>query len=358
MDCREIQKSLSSYLDGLLSPEEKKLVEGHLPSCVQCSATLAELKKTKDLLRNLDDVEPPPWLAAKIMACVREEKEQQASFFKKLFFPFHIKVPLQALSVILVGVIVFQVYRMVEPERKVSRAPSPSSVLTAQEALREKTPPGIAKSGEAISSQAKQKTTIAGQVTAKKDETAQLISGSQGGGTQKPGAVAVPAEKNAPVMAQTAPEEKNKKEIAGVASAPVQTEDFRQRAYEAQSENAEKPAVLADKKRAEEKPRALAPTEVLKERLACVQLVQRIIVSAPDTTAAKKSAQDMVKQLGGKEIETITQGATETIIAELPSGKIIELSEKLKTLGEIKTEPKLSTLTEGTFRVRIEITPQ
>jgi hypothetical protein len=46
------------------------------------------------------------------------------------------------------------------------------------------------------------------------------------------------------------------------------------------------------------------------------------------------------------------------MIAELPSEKIKELSEKLKSLGEIKVEPRLSDLPEGTFRVRIEITPQ
>jgi len=66
----------------------------------------------------------------------------------------------------------------------------------------------------------------------------------------------------------------------------------------------------------------------------------------------------MVKQLGGKEIETMTQGAIEIMIAELPSEKIKELSEKLKSLGEIKVEPRLSDLPEGPFRVRIEIIPR
>ena len=56
MNCQEIQKNLSSYVDGVLSSEEKKLVEGHLTSCGQCSAALADLRKAKDLLRNLDEV--------------------------------------------------------------------------------------------------------------------------------------------------------------------------------------------------------------------------------------------------------------------------------------------------------------
>ena len=357
MDCQEIQKNLSSYLEGLLSSEEKKLVEGHLPSCAQCTASLAELKKTKDLLRNLDDVEPPPWLTAKIMARVREEKEQRASFLKKLFFPFHIKVPLQALSVILVGVIVFQVYRLVEPERKGTHAPSPPSLVAEKKALKEEAPPGAANSAEALSSQSQQNRT-AGKVAAKKDENAQPISGAQGRGVQKPGNVPVPAGKNAPLMAQSAPEDKSKKEVAGLANAPRQTEASGQRAYGGAPEGAEKAAALLAKKKAEGEPGATVPAEAIKEQPALQQPMPLIIVGAHDSATAKKIAEEILKQLGGKEIETTTQGTTEIMIAELPSEKIKELSEKLKSLGEIKVEPRLSDLPEGTFRVRIEITPQ
>jgi uncharacterized protein YaaW (UPF0174 family) len=91
---------------------------------------------------------------------------------------------------------------------------------------------------------------------------------------------------------------------------------------------------------------------------ACAQLMPCIIVSVSDTAAAKKVAEDMVKQLDGKAIETITQGTREIIIAELPSENINELSEKLQTLGEIKTNPELSKLPEETVRVHIEITPR
>ena len=360
MDCQEIQKSLSSYLEGLLSSEEKKRVEEHLSSCVNCRAELAELKKAKDLLRNLDDVEPPPWLTAKIMARVREEKERRASFLKKLFFPFHIKVPLQALSLILVGVIVFQVYRLVEPEKKITHAPSPHSLLAEKKALKEKTPPGKAKTAEALSRQTPQKTT-AGKLATKKDETAQPISGAQGRGVRKPGVVPVPAGENAPVIAQSAPEDKSKKEVTGLANAPGQTEPSEQRAYGGAPENAEKAVARLAKKGAEGEPGAPVPAETVKQsppRANQQQPMPLIIVSSHDSAAAKKSAEDILRQLGGKGIETITQGTTEIMIAELPSEKIKELSEKLTGLGEIKTDPRLSELPEGTFRIRIEITPQ
>jgi len=355
MDCQEIQKSLSYYLEELLSSDEKKLVEGHLSSCVHCRVALAEMQKTKELLGNLDDVEPPPWLTSKIMARVREENEQRASLLKKLFLPFYIKVPIQALTVILVGVVVFQVYRMMEPEMKVTRAPAPPSVLTEkkavqapsspsvsieQKALKKEAPQAASKSAEALSPNLAKKTS-AEKIAAKKDVTTQQGSG------------AAPVELH---KSRNAPEEKSKKEVAGLASPPVQTK-APEPVYERAPEDTGESAVLADKKEAEEKQVAPAPAEAMKEQDALsMQLMPRIIVSAPDAAAAKKSAEDMVKQLGGKQIETISRGATETIIAELPSEKIKELSEKLKTLGEIKTEPELSNLPEGTVRVQIEIT--
>ena len=356
MDCREIQKSLSSYVEGLLPSQEKKLVEGHLLSCAQCRASLAEIKKTKDLLRNLDEVEPPPWLTAKIMARVREEKEQRSSFLKKLFFHFYIKIPLQALSVILVGVIIFQVYRMVEPERKVTHAPSVPSLVAEKKALKEETPSGVAKS-EALSPQSPQKTT-AGKLATKKDEKAQPLSDAQGRGVQELGTVTVPAEKNAPVMAQ-ASKDKSKQEVAGLVNAPRQTSASGQRAYEDAPEGAETTtASLLAKKGTERESEAPVLKDAIKEPPVSQPLMPLITLSAPDTAAAKKSVEDIVKQLGGKQIEAITRDATETIIAELPCGKINELSEKLKGLGEIKTKPGLSDLPEGTVRVQIDITPR
>ena len=327
-----------------------------MTSCAQCNDALAELQRAKDLLGNLDEVEPPPWLTAKIMSRVREEKEQRASFFKKLFLPFHIKVPLQALSVILVGAIVFQVYRMVEPAKKITQAPSPPSLLMEQEALKEKTSLGAGKSTEALSPLSPQKMP-ADNVVAKKEETAQLSSGAPAREVQKPGNVPVTVGENAPAIPPVAPEEKTKKEVAGLVNVPRQTAIPEPQVYGSASGDAGK-AAFFEKKRAEEKHGAPAPEETLKKQTAFQQLMPHIVVSAPDTAVAKKIAEDIVKQLGGKQIETLTQGATETMIAELPSDKIKELYEKLNYLGKIKTEPQLSDLPEGTLRVQIEISPQ
>ena len=71
--CNQIQELLSLFLEGETSPEETRHITEHLSSCQECKKALEELKKTVELVKNLDEVEPPPFFTQKIMAHVREE---------------------------------------------------------------------------------------------------------------------------------------------------------------------------------------------------------------------------------------------------------------------------------------------
>lgn len=116
MSCKKIRDSLSPYLEGLVSAEEKRAVREHLDRCSQCRATLEDLEKTQALLNSMEEVEPPPWMAAKIMARVRDEAEKASlKGWRKFFYPFHIKIPLQAFATILVVVLAVQLYKTMEP---------------------------------------------------------------------------------------------------------------------------------------------------------------------------------------------------------------------------------------------------
>jgi hypothetical protein len=122
-----MKKKLSEYLDGELEAEEKAYVEEHLASCEDCSATLAELKKTLQHMSALDEVEPPPWFAEKVMQRVREEAEKE-SFFRKLFYPLRIKLPLEALALVLVAVVAYYAVEAMRPGLVMKEA-----VLTEEE---------------------------------------------------------------------------------------------------------------------------------------------------------------------------------------------------------------------------------
>ncbi|MEE9524427.1 MAG: DUF2275 domain-containing protein [Thermodesulfovibrionales bacterium] len=115
MECVKVKERLSDYIEGILSVEEKKLFDEHLGSCGKCSEILSDLRKTIDHLHGLEEVEPPPWMTQKVMASVREEAETKKSIWQRLFYPIHIKLPLEAVGAVLVAVTALYVFQSVQP---------------------------------------------------------------------------------------------------------------------------------------------------------------------------------------------------------------------------------------------------
>jgi hypothetical protein len=124
MTCDEIENSLPAYVEEMISPEESKSITGHLASCPRCSRALADLKKAEQLVHSLGEVEPPPFFEQRIMARVREEAGQKQGILRRLFYPLHIKIPIQALATLLVAVLAFQIYQQGDPDMK-QMAPLP-----------------------------------------------------------------------------------------------------------------------------------------------------------------------------------------------------------------------------------------
>ncbi len=122
MECDEIRPLLSGYIDGVLSGAEQQAVELHLTACRTCAGELAELQQTVSRIRSLESPEPPPWLAAKVMARIRDEKAKK-SFFRRHFYPPHIKLPLQAAAAAAVALLTFSVFRGIQPDLRMESAP-------------------------------------------------------------------------------------------------------------------------------------------------------------------------------------------------------------------------------------------
>ena len=125
MTCQEIEKILPGYLDQGLSAEGQHQVAEHLKTCPACRQVLAELNRSVNLAQGLNDVEPPAWLKDKIMEQVRAEAKagRRPSLFRRLFFPLHIKIPLEALAMVGVAIFVFSLYRATAPELIIPGAP-------------------------------------------------------------------------------------------------------------------------------------------------------------------------------------------------------------------------------------------
>ncbi|MEA2576052.1 MAG: hypothetical protein QOH93_3350, partial [Chloroflexia bacterium] len=62
MNCGEVRPLISAYLDGEVTPEERRSVERHLASCEECRHVLAEYRAIGSDLRALPVPVPPAGL--------------------------------------------------------------------------------------------------------------------------------------------------------------------------------------------------------------------------------------------------------------------------------------------------------
>jgi hypothetical protein len=68
--CRPFHEQLSARIDGELPPAEETRLQEHLGQCPACRQAQADLARTVARIRSLEPVEPPAWLAERILARV------------------------------------------------------------------------------------------------------------------------------------------------------------------------------------------------------------------------------------------------------------------------------------------------
>jgi len=117
----EIRNRLPAYCGGDLDAAEQRLVEVHLADCPACRAELADLQTVIGLVRSTPEVEPPPWMTARIMARVREQQAVRQNWLQRLFLPLRLKLPLEAIALLLVCVSGYYLTRTVETDLQQTR---------------------------------------------------------------------------------------------------------------------------------------------------------------------------------------------------------------------------------------------
>jgi hypothetical protein len=123
MKHEEIRHKLSEFIDGAVTPDEKADIERHLKTCTECADALRELRKTIEHIHAIEEVESPAWITQKIMAKVREEQEAKNGIWQRVFAPFLMKFPVQAVAVLFLAVTAYFIYTNVNPTRKYSEEP-------------------------------------------------------------------------------------------------------------------------------------------------------------------------------------------------------------------------------------------
>jgi len=387
MECQEIRKKLSAYREGMVSPEEQELMEQHLASCRPCSTALNELDRAGEALKNLKEVEPPPWMKQRIMARVREEAEQKKGFLRKVFYPLHVKVPLEAFATVLIAVVAVYVFRAVEPQMKDLQVPSPSEPMIARQGAPypAKAPAAetVAEAGKALSSAESERTKAAALEQTEKDSK---LAGKKD--------LALPA----PPPASPAAEPKKETfagrsaETPGIADSRIAQPPSPPPAYapappkrEARAPEHAEPAGTAEPRRAQEPPEQAAATarrprqeeglsatgsaardaqELKKTRATAPSLgavakekaqAMGLKIRAEDIRGAGAEAIGLLNQMGARAIARESREAAEIITAEVKREKVKELIERLKSIGEVeeKDAPLDSIPQDATLRIEI-----
>lgn len=122
MDCAAILDLLSEYIDGTLDVQTRTAITKHIAICENCRQELASLRAIVDELGALDPVKPP----ADFLKKIHERLETRSGFNKilrKLFLPFHIKIPLELAAAATVTILVVLVLNIQKPEIQMMKMP-------------------------------------------------------------------------------------------------------------------------------------------------------------------------------------------------------------------------------------------
>ena len=359
MECKDIRAKLLAYLEDGVSPDEKSLIEKHLLSCQACGRALSDLKKTAALVKGLDEVDPPAWMTQQVMARVRAEEEKKRGLLQKLFYPLHVKIPVQAFATVLIAMIAIYVFRAVEPQMKAVQTPlAPEQTLSRDEAPKPLPEPAPEPKGE-------------GETTATKEPPRLAVRTDLARGRDEKGRRSVAEEKPvpreqkeelpAPDVRESVPAEQplfaKKKEAGGTREeeqAALPRPPYAPAAAAREKEGTgEKDATLGEMRPS----RALsAPAKrVAAREIKAAPVTATVHVG--DLTAASGEVETQLRRLGAQRIERETSQGMEVITADLQAEKISELFDSLKWIGEVKEKSAPSDTFRGVAGIRIEIVP-
>lgn len=299
MECSEIQEKLSAYIEGIISPEEKAVIDEHLKACQKCNESLADLKKTLEYVQNLEEIEPPPWLTQKVMASVRLEAEAKRGIFQRLFHPLHIKLPIEALATILIAVATIYLFKTTQPEMK--RAKEPPAEVLSRIPLKEKGKTSALDEAKPLPAKPAEQFML--------PEEREISAGKTLEAPKAPVRVAK-RDKVAPSVGAVAKGESKRKALS---------------------------------------PELRAALDERKEKGVSLTM------NVKDLGTARKEIEKAFIQSGGKIIETEYFEHRNIILGELDSKQMGELFEKLKLIGEIGEKALSPEAREGKTEMRIEI---
>jgi len=332
-DCSRIKEMLPALFEGILSADETAAVQEHLTTCKPCRAALDDLKKTMHLLQHLDEVDPPPWFAQRVMGKIREkETKGKRGVLRRIFYPLRVKIPLQALASVLIVVLALYLYRSVGPEMKGDIHQNMNQGAGQATAV-SPTPADVARGRQPIPK----------NQPGQRNDTAAAKSEKRSGKGEPPQTAGLSEEPARPKA--RSPEGK---ESIPVQNAPLAAMGRREAASElpAGSETKMKDVRDGSHPRAE-----LKSGQLMAKKADYYTFTLRV----DDVVQGADEVRKRLDRLGARNITEQFQSGTAIMSAELTAKKTEELTKELSGLGELEKR-SVSVSAEGDVAIRVEVT--
>jgi len=112
MNCNDIDNLIYDYITGRLNDEERGNVDVHLKTCEICKGNLAIMRETLSLIDYWGPPKVSEDFADRVLRNICPQKEPLWQRIKeKIFFPIHIKLPVQAFAAAALIFLAVFVYR-------------------------------------------------------------------------------------------------------------------------------------------------------------------------------------------------------------------------------------------------------
>ena len=128
MICHDCRGLFSALVDDALDAAERTALDNHVAGCVECRRELARFRATVALLRVVEPQRAPAGFVDRVLAAARPEPWHRR-LLRALFLPWPAKLPLEALAIVLIGVIVVTMFSETPEVQQAARVEPPSRAI-------------------------------------------------------------------------------------------------------------------------------------------------------------------------------------------------------------------------------------
>lgn len=136
MECRQAIDLLPLFMDDALDQGTRRSLQEHLDACPRCRSDLAALRSLSQDLRTHGMLKAPNDFLDKLHARTKESRIKE--LLHLLFYPLHVKIPVEVLGFASVAVVIFSLFHAVEP---LVRMTAPQGVPSGAGSVREQVMP-------------------------------------------------------------------------------------------------------------------------------------------------------------------------------------------------------------------------